>query len=203
MPWVRARCPDVRGRSATTCRRPARTLSPGTRRGPGAKGSSWPCPSRSPAACLRHLVPGTGQVTGRVADHQPGITGTRRRICRPDTSARGRRTSRVPMTIDARRRHSARPPGDSVHGDRQVVHARRRLERKVIQAERREDPPPPFADLDCAVRGPDPFLRVCLGSSVITESTTAGEHAPPSKVPADRTFGPAAQQHGGTRPPFA
>jgi hypothetical protein len=31
---------------------------------------------------------------------------------------------------------------------------------------RREDPPPLLADLDCAVRGSGPFLRVCLGSSV-------------------------------------
>jgi hypothetical protein len=29
--------------------------------------------------------------------------------------------------------------GDSVHGDRHVIHARRRLERKVIRAERKED----------------------------------------------------------------
>ena len=28
---------------------------------------------------------------------------------------------------------------------------------------RREDPPPLLADLDCAVRGSDPFLRVCPG----------------------------------------
>jgi len=28
-----------------------------------------------PAACLRHLVPGSGQVTDRLADHQPGVTG--------------------------------------------------------------------------------------------------------------------------------
>ena len=102
-----------------------------------------------------------------------------------------------------RQGHSTRPLGDSVHGDRHVVHARRRLERKVIQAERREDPPPLLADLDCAVRGPDPFLRVCLGSSVISESTPSREHAPRTKVPTDRTFGPAAQQDGGTRPPFA
>jgi hypothetical protein len=40
-----------------------------------------------------------------------------------------------------RKGHSARPLGDSVHGDRHAVHARRRLERKVIQAERQEDPP--------------------------------------------------------------
>src|SRR5207344_2089683 len=102
-----------------------------------------------------------------------------------------------------RKGHPARPLGDSVHGGRHVVHARRRLERKVIQAERREDPPPLFADLDCAVRGSDPFLRVCLGSSVISESTPSREHAPRTKVPTDRTFGPEAQRYGGTRPPFA
>jgi hypothetical protein len=99
--------------------------------------------------------------------------------------------------MSRRKGHPARPLGDSVHGDRHVVHARRRLERKVIQAERREDPPPLFADLDCAVRGPDPFLRVCLGSSVISQSTPSREHAPRTKVPTDRTFGPEAQRHGG------
>ena len=56
--------------------------------GARGEGQQLAVPTRSPAACLGHLVPGTGQVTGRVADHQPGITGTRRRICRPDTSAR-------------------------------------------------------------------------------------------------------------------
>ena len=36
--------------------------------------------------------------------------------------------------LGCRAGHSARPLGDSVHGDRHVVHARRRLERKVIRA---------------------------------------------------------------------
>ena len=53
------------------------------------------------------------------------------------------------------------------------------------------------------MRGSGPFLRVCLGSSVISEFTPSPEHAPRTKVPTDRTFGPAAQQDGGTRPPFA
>src|SRR4249920_1621019 len=106
------------------------------------------------------------------------------------------------MTIDVAPKGAfCVPLGDVVHGDRHVVHAGRRLERKVIQAERREDPPPLLADLDCAVRGPDPFLRVGLGSSVISEFTPSPEHAPRTMVPADRTFGPAAQQDGGTRLP--
>jgi len=42
----------------------------------------------------------------------------------------GRRTPRVPWPSMPRRKgHPARPPGDSVHRDRHVVHARRRLER--------------------------------------------------------------------------
>jgi hypothetical protein len=52
--------------------------------------------SDHPVACLGHLVPGSGQVTDRLADHQPGVIG------RPpqDLPARGytclgRRTSRV------------------------------------------------------------------------------------------------------------
>ena len=108
------------------------------------------------------------------------------------------------MTIDVAPKGAfCAPLGDVVHGDRHAVHAGRRLERKVIQAQRREDPPPLLADLDCAVSGSDPFLRVCLGSSVISESTPSPEHAPRTKVPTDRTFGPAAQQDSGTRPPFA
>jgi hypothetical protein len=95
------------------------------------------------------------------------------------------------MTIDAAPKgRSARPLGDSVHGDRHVVHARRRLERTVIQAERREDPPPLLADLDCAVRGSDPFLRVCLGSSVISESTPSREHRATDQGPCGQDLRP-------------
>ena len=47
---------------------------------------------------------------------------------------------------------------------------------------RREDPPPLVADLDCAVRGSDPFLRVCLGSSVMVSPPRRGSarHGPTS-----------------------
>ena len=47
---------------------------------------------------------------------------------------------------------------------------------------RREDPPPLVADLDCAVRGSDPFLRVCLGSSVTVSPPRRGSprHGPTS-----------------------
>ena len=47
---------------------------------------------------------------------------------------------------------------------------------------RREDPPPLVADLDCAVRGSNPFLRVCLGSSVMVSPPRRGSarHGPTS-----------------------
>jgi hypothetical protein len=58
---------------------------------------------------------------------------------------------------------------------------------------RREDPPPLVADLDCAVRGSDPLLRVCLEPSRRDQSTPPREHAPRTNVRGHRTFGPAAQ----------
>ena len=167
---------------------------------PAAHQSSRPWPATA--------KPGT---TGRAHDQQAAEDGRLTPFCESALTCTETHTAAVRYVVmrrahdhrcRAERGHPARPLGDSVHGDRHVVHARRRLERKVIQAERREDPPPLFADLDCAVRGPDPFLRVCLGSSVISESTPSREHAPRTKVPADRTFGPEAQRHGGTRPPL-
>ena len=40
------------------------------------------------------------------------------------------------------------------------------------------------------MRGSGPFLRVCLGSSVISESTPSREHAPPTKVPTGQDLRP-------------
>ena len=57
------------------------------------------------------------------------------------------------------------PPANSVHGDRRVVHPDDGRSQGNPGRTRREDPPPLLADLDCAVPGCDPFLRVCPGSS--------------------------------------
>jgi hypothetical protein len=61
---------------------------------------------------------------------------------------------------------------------------------------RREDPPPLLADLDCAVRGSGPFLRVCLGpvSESVDPATGVTRHGPRS-LPG-RTFGRAGRQAG-------
>jgi hypothetical protein len=50
-------------------------------------------------------------------------------------------------------------------------------------------PPPLLADLDCAVRGPRPLLRVCSGPSAHNQSTSPEQHAPRTNVPAHGTFG--------------
>jgi hypothetical protein len=54
---------------------------------------------------------------------------------------------------------------------------------RVVRAGHDERTPPPLlADLDCAVRGSAPFLRVCLGSSVVASPPRHGStrHGPTS-----------------------
>lgn len=71
---------------------------------------------------------------------------------------------------------SARPWADGVRSGRRVIHARRRLGREVIRAKtRREDSPPLLADLDCAVRGSDPLLRVCPSPLVTVSLHVTGQ----------------------------
>jgi hypothetical protein len=63
---------------------------------------------------------------------------------------------------------------------------------------RREDPPPLLADLDCAVHGSGPFLRVCLGSSV---TVSPPRHGSPRHGPTSLRTGPSAgrrRQYGRT-----
>ena len=66
----------------------------------------------------------------------------------------------------------------------------------VVQPRHDERTPPPLlADLDCAVRGTNPFLRVCLGSSVMISPPRPGStrHGPTSP-----RAGPSARRCGGT-----
>jgi hypothetical protein len=43
--------------------------------GAWAEGQQLGCPFPITPSLLRHLIPGTGQVTDRLGDHQPGVTG--------------------------------------------------------------------------------------------------------------------------------
>ena len=60
----------------------------------------------------------------------------------------------------------------------------------------REDPPPLFADLDCAVRGSGPLLRVCMGSSVMVIAPLAGARAGVG-LPGPGPFGPCGADCAG------
>jgi len=120
------------------------TGSPAARR----RGAGWQRPARHPAA-LR-------------ADPRGARPGDR-----PAAPGRG----------DGRRAPPARRhrPALVARPDGQHDRARHRLRATKLRLggspgnpgrTRREDPPPLLADLDCAVRGSGPLLRVCLGSSV-------------------------------------
>ena len=67
---------------------------------------------------------------------------------------------------------------------------------------RREDSPPLLADLDCAVRGSRPLLRVCLEPSRHHQPTQLPEYAPRTNVPAYGTFGPADKRCSRPHPPL-
>ena len=91
--------------------RPARTLSRGLRRELGLKGGSRGCPFPITRSVLRHLIPGTGQVTDRLGDHQPGVTGhPAAGSAARDASARaGRRRGWTTATAICPRRSSGTP----------------------------------------------------------------------------------------------
>ena len=66
----------------------------------------------------------------------------------------------------------------------------------VVQARHDERTPPPLlADLDCAVRGSNPFLRVCLGSSVMISPP---RHRSTRHGPTSLRAGRSARRCGGT-----
>jgi hypothetical protein len=66
------------------------------------------------------------------------------------------------------RRRFYAPVAGSVRDGRPAVQGRFGLDVTAgLGKTRQEDPPPLLADLDCAVHGSGPLLRVCLGSSVM------------------------------------
>src|SRR5271165_947121 len=71
-------------------------------------------------------------------------------------------------------RLTGRSLADGVRGDRRRSPSASAPAQGNPGKTRREDPPPLLADLDCAVRGSDPLLRVCLGSSVIASPLCHG-----------------------------
>src|SRR5208282_3730335 len=79
-------------------------------------------------------------------------------------------------------RLTGRSLADGVRGDRRRSPSASAPAQGNPGKTRREDPPPLLADLDCAVRGSGPFLRVCLGSSVTVSPPHHGSarHGPTS-----------------------